>query len=160
MADVEVEVEIRIVDPVRMVELEGHLDEPATHRLEASDQRIEPFVGGLVRIEVAVGSFVDRQAVHVTVRVGRFHVEEARVEAGQLFHAGSLAPTLPERHPRTTSQPDSLPVYRLVHGARTPAVVVPGAQGRGNPGVVPGAQGRGNHGRRRTAWVSCTTTNG
>ncbi len=87
MADVVVEVEVGIVDPVRMVELERHLDQPPTHRFEPTEQRIETVVGDLVRIEVAIGSLVDRQAVDVTVGVGGLHVEETRIEAGQLLHA-------------------------------------------------------------------------
>ncbi len=52
MADVVVQVEVRVVDPVRMVEVERHLHQPATHRLEPTEERVEPLVGGLVRIEV------------------------------------------------------------------------------------------------------------
>ena len=38
VADVEVEIEVGVVDPVRMVEAERHLDDAATDRLELADQ--------------------------------------------------------------------------------------------------------------------------
>jgi hypothetical protein len=90
--DVVVEVEVGILDPVRVIELEGHLDEAAAHRFEPAEQRVEPFVGRLVRVEVGRRALVDRQAVDVAVRVRRLHVEETGVEAAQLLHRQSLAP--------------------------------------------------------------------
>jgi hypothetical protein len=60
VANVIVEVEIRVVDPVRVIEFERHLHQTAAHRFEPSQQRIEPLVRGLVGIEITLGSLVDR----------------------------------------------------------------------------------------------------
>ena len=100
MADVVVEVEVGVVDPVRMVETERHFDQAAAHRFEPTDQGVESVVGGLVRVEVGRRPFVDRQAVDMAVGGGRFHVQETGVESGQLLHVVSLAPIGSRRHRR------------------------------------------------------------
>ena len=60
VADVVVEVEVGVVDPVRMVEPERDVDESATHRRQVADQGAEPFVDHVERFEVGRRSLVDR----------------------------------------------------------------------------------------------------
>ena len=90
VADVEVEVEGRVVDPVRVVEVQRHLDDPAAHRLELADLRREAAVHRLVRIEVGARSLVDGEAVDVTERRRRLHVQEAAVQTCELLHPNPL----------------------------------------------------------------------
>ena len=86
VADVEVEVEVRVHHPVRVVEAHRHLDDAAAHRLELTDLRRVAAVHRRVRIEVVVRPLVDRQAVDVAERRRRLHVQEAAVQAGELLH--------------------------------------------------------------------------
>ena len=133
VANVVVEIEVGIVDPIRVVEFERHLDQPPTHGFEAAEQRVEAFVGGLIRIEVALRPFVDGETVHVAVGVGGLHVEETRVEAGQLLHTVQSRAHVTAKTPRTAPcRPSS--VYVLADGvperhhpvlSRTPSGVGP-----------------------------------
>ena len=50
-----VEIEVGVVDPVRMVELQRHLDDAAPHRFEPADHPLESAVDQIERIEVALG---------------------------------------------------------------------------------------------------------
>ena len=111
VAHVVVEVEVGVVDPVRVVEFERHLDQPAAHRLEPPDEGVESVVSGLERIEVAVRPLVDGEPADVSVGIGRLHVEETRIEAGQLFHVRSLAPACRQRHCGAASRRHSWSVY-------------------------------------------------
>ena len=90
LTDVEVEVEVRVVHPVRMVEPERHLHHAAAQRSDMTDEGAEPLVHGGVRVELRIRAFVDRETVHVPVRRRRLHVEERRVEPGELLHRPSL----------------------------------------------------------------------
>jgi hypothetical protein len=86
VADVEVEVEVGVVDPVRMVEVHRHLDDAPAHRFEHADHRLEPAVHGSERIEVGARALVDRQTVDVAERRRRLHVQEAAVQSCELLH--------------------------------------------------------------------------
>ena len=91
VADVEVEVEVGVLDPERVVQVEGHLDQPAPQRLEEveafGDHRL-PRRKRLVGI--VGGPFVDRQAGDMAELRRRLHVEEGGVEPAELFHPGPL----------------------------------------------------------------------
>ena len=90
VADVEVEVEVGVVDPVRVVESERHLDEAPAQRLELADQPRVPGVDRLVRVEVWAGPVEDQQARHMSERRRRLHIEERGVEPGELLHGRLL----------------------------------------------------------------------
>ena len=89
-ADVEVEVEVGVGHPVRMVESERHLDETAAQRLELADQRGVLGVNRRVRVVVRAGPFEDHQARDMPERRRRLHVEERGVQAGELLHGRLL----------------------------------------------------------------------
>ena len=100
VADVIVEIEVGVVDPVGMVESEGHFDQPSPHRFETADECVEAVVRSLVGVEVGRRPFVDRQAVDMAVRGGRLHVQETGVESGQLLHTTQSRAVGSRRHPR------------------------------------------------------------
>jgi hypothetical protein len=91
VAHVKVEVEVGIFDPIRMVEAEGHFDEPATkwrQQVEALADDAFDFVerkrcSGSGRVE-------NSEAADMSVCRGRFHVEKAGVEAGELLQVRLL----------------------------------------------------------------------
>ena len=85
-ADVEVQVEVRVGHPVRVVEPERHLDQAAAHWLDFADQRGELGVHRRERVEVGARPFEDHQARHMPERRRRLHIEEGRVQAAELFH--------------------------------------------------------------------------
>ena len=86
LTDVIVEIEVGVVDPVRVVQPERHVDNPAAERLDVADQRAEPLVDGPVGVEFGVRPLVDAQPVDVPIGRRCLHVEECGVEAAQLFH--------------------------------------------------------------------------
>jgi hypothetical protein len=88
LAHVKLEVEVRIVDPVAVVEVERHLGQPPPerrHEREAlGDQVLEPR-----QRQPAVlgrGRVVDRERAHVTVVARVLEREELLVERGELAH--------------------------------------------------------------------------
>ena len=91
VADVEVDVELGILDPVREVEPHRHFDEPAPERREQIDALEDDLLGrfqaGTARRASGV---VDVQRRHVTERARRLHVEETDVDTAQLAHDRSL----------------------------------------------------------------------
>jgi hypothetical protein len=91
VADVEVEVEVGILDPVGVVEAERHLAETAPQRLEEMEPALDlcPPGGERVVVGVVLGFGVDREAGDVAELRTRFHVQERGVEAGQLLHGPS-----------------------------------------------------------------------
>ena len=91
VADVEVEVEVGVEHPVRVVEVEGHLDDAPAHRLELADERAPALVDRVERVEVGARPLVDGEPADVAERRGRLHVEEAAVEPRELLHALSFA---------------------------------------------------------------------
>ena len=86
VADVEVEIEVGVVHPVRTIEAERHLDQLATERLEVADERVEAFAHHLEGTEVRTGPLVHTQAADVAIGVGRLHHQEADVHTGELLH--------------------------------------------------------------------------
>jgi hypothetical protein len=88
VADMEVEVEVGILDPVRMVEAERHLAKTAPQRLEQVEPALDLGPPGRERVVVGVvlGLGVDREAGDVAELPSRLHVQERGVEAGELLH--------------------------------------------------------------------------
>jgi hypothetical protein len=85
VAEVVVEVEVRVLDPERVVEAERHGDEPAPERRD----KVQAFgheVAHLGERERVLPRLEDRERRHVAVRRRRFHGEEAVVETRQLTH--------------------------------------------------------------------------
>ena len=87
VTDVEVDVEVRILDPVGQIETERHLDEAPAERCEL----IDPLEDDLLRhLETGAprhtGRVVDVERADVTEDARRLHVEEAHVDAAQLSH--------------------------------------------------------------------------
>ena len=80
VADVVVEIEVGVVDPVRMIEPERNVDEAPAHRRQMTDERAETLVHDVERLEIGRRPLVDRNGVDVPVRVRRLHVQEARIE--------------------------------------------------------------------------------
>ena len=80
VADVEVDVEVRVLDPVRLIESERHLDEPPTggrHEVQmVVDQRLQVVEPHRLRRR-----FEQRQATDVSVGGAALDVQEERVEA-------------------------------------------------------------------------------
>ena len=87
MADVEVDVEVGILDPVRQIETEGNLDQTPAERSEL----IDPFEDGLLgRLEPGTarraGGVVDVERRDVAEDARRLHVQEAGIDTAQLAH--------------------------------------------------------------------------
>jgi hypothetical protein len=85
--DVVVEVEVRVLDPQRVVQAEGHLGQPPPERRG----QVEPLAVDLldpVEVDGAVGlrRVEDHQARDVHVRRRRLEVEERCVETGEALH--------------------------------------------------------------------------
>ena len=86
VADVEVEVEVRVVDPVRVVEAASAPRRRAGASVRARRPSTRTGVHRRVRIEVGARSLVDRQPVDVAERRRRLHVQEAAVQTCELLH--------------------------------------------------------------------------
>ena len=85
-ADVEVEIEVRVVHPVRVVETQRHLDQSSAQRFEFTDEGGVLRVDGAVRIELLAGPLEDHQPGDVTEGRRRLQVEEGGVHAAELLH--------------------------------------------------------------------------
>ena len=125
VADVEVEVEVGILDPVGVVEAERHLAETAPQRLEEMEPALDlrPPGGERVVVGVVLGLGVDREAGDVAELRARFHVQERGVEAGQLLHGPlpplrTAAPALCHRTGGAARQTTS--AARIRHGTEVP----------------------------------------
>jgi hypothetical protein len=93
VAHVEVDVEARVVDPVRVVEVEGDVPQPPPERFEVVQPPFDLVPPGGQRLVVrVVGPLVDRQAGHVPELRGRLHVQEGRVQPGELLHGSPPSP--------------------------------------------------------------------
>jgi hypothetical protein len=88
--DVEVEIEVRVLDPVRVIEPERDLDEAAAVRRQQvhplGDQALDVVQRG--RGPGGAGGIEEGEPADVSVGRPRLHVEEARVEPGELLHDG------------------------------------------------------------------------
>ena len=92
VVEMEVEVEVGVLDPERMVEAERHLDEPPPEgRSEVETRRVH--VADLVEPprDRRRGRIEDHQPGHVHVPGGSLEVEETGVEPGQSLHGDPSA---------------------------------------------------------------------
>ena len=108
MADVEVEVEVGVLDPVREIQPERDFDEAAPERR----QQMEPLADGGLRGFVAgatgrVARVVDVQRRDMPERGRRLHVQETGVDAAQLLHQGSFVADALKYVPATVDDPQS-----------------------------------------------------
>ncbi len=82
MAEMEVEIEVRIFDPIGVVQTEGHLDEPTTKRRHQVESRLDELANLLISDRVRCRVRVEhRQGRHVPVGGRRLQSEERAVEA-------------------------------------------------------------------------------
>jgi hypothetical protein len=87
VADVEVQIEVRVLDPVRMVEPERHLDEAPAQRLEQMQAPLDlPAPRRVGVVAGGVGAGVDRQPADVSELGARLEVQERRIQSRQLLH--------------------------------------------------------------------------
>src|SRR5206468_2427754 len=85
---VEVEVEVGVVDPVRVVEAERHLGEPPAERGQQRQALLhEPlYVAGVELAARSARGIENRHARHVAGLARALERQELRVHAGQLPH--------------------------------------------------------------------------
>jgi hypothetical protein len=88
LADVEVEVEVGILDPVGVVEAERNADQPPAERRQQVDApRHQPADVRDRQLAARCGRrVVDGEPAHVPVGPGGLHRQELGVQAGQLSH--------------------------------------------------------------------------
>ncbi len=88
LADVEVEVEVRVVDPVRVVEAERHLGQTPAHRRQQRQPLGEHLLDvGELELAARGGARIeDRDPADVPALARVLEREELGVEAGQLAH--------------------------------------------------------------------------
>ena len=98
LADVEVQVEVGVLDPVRQVDAERHAREtPLQRRQEVDALADEPAeVGDLERAARRGRRVVDREAADVPVGARGLHGQELRVQRRELAHPRHL-PGVPRR---------------------------------------------------------------
>ncbi len=88
MADVEVEIEIRVRDPKRVIQPERNLDQAPAQRLEQVQALLELRAPRGVRIVTGrVRAPEDRQPRNMPELRRRLEVQKRRIESGQLLHA-------------------------------------------------------------------------
>ncbi len=123
LADVVIEVEVGVVHPVRVIEPEGHVDDAATQWREVADHRPDALTHRVVRPEIGRRALVDRQPVDVPVGRRCLHVEERRVETGELLHMITIAMLCVRTSGDRTDVPPSIaPISRTGRGgAATPS---------------------------------------
>ena len=88
VSHVELDVEVGILDPVRVIETEGHLDQFLAKTAREMQTRFEVLQDALER-DMRIGRsrlVVDRQSADVQRRVRRFEIQEGRVETAKLLH--------------------------------------------------------------------------
>ena len=91
LADVELDVEVRVLDPVGLVEPERDLDQPAAERRDQVQPGLDEPGQPVERERLGSGRRVeDADAADVAVDRRRLHREEGRVEAGELLHGRCL----------------------------------------------------------------------
>jgi len=88
---VEVDVEVRVLNPIGTVEFERHLDHLAAERLKVANHDAEPVSYLGERVEICRRALVDAQPIDMPVRVRRLHQQETDVESGELLHVRSLS---------------------------------------------------------------------
>ena len=90
--NVAVDVEVRVICPVRVVETERHLHQPRAQRWEQVDA-LEDEVADRLACQLSVwssGRVIDPESHHVAVVAAVFDGQELRVERCQLSHVGHL----------------------------------------------------------------------
>src|SRR5262249_50912470 len=86
LPDMEVEIKVRVVDPVRMIKPQRHLDKAAAQWFELADH------GGVLGmysrewVVVCAGSLEDHQARDVPKGCRCLQIQKGRVQAAELFH--------------------------------------------------------------------------
>ena len=112
LADVEVEIEVRVLDPVGQVEAERNLGQaPLEHGQQVkplADQAADVLCG-----KVAAGGggrVVHRQASDMPVGPGVLHAQELGIQAGELAH-GDILPVAPRGGTRRRSVAAAEQVY-------------------------------------------------
>ena len=89
-ADVEVQVEVRVLDPERVRQVERHLAEPAGERRHQVEPASDELLEVLERVAAGDGAGVQHHRHgHVHVVGGVLQVQEGRIEPGQTFHSHS-----------------------------------------------------------------------
>src|SRR5690606_26569059 len=91
VADVKLQVEVFILDPVGAVQVEGNLDQLAAKHRRFVDTLFEA-VQDVLEADDAVGGgagVVDQNRADMKGRRGRFVIDEYRVHLGELFHLGT-----------------------------------------------------------------------
>ena len=88
------ELDVGILDPERMVELERDLRQPPAERRQQVEPALDQREDLLEGVATGHGGRVEHaRAADVHVVVGRLHVEERRVEARESLHHCSVSPT-------------------------------------------------------------------
>ena len=91
VTNVEVEVEVGVLDPVRQIEPEWYLDEPSAERDEQPEPLLDEAAGRFEESVAAEPADVEQvERGDVTERAAGLHVEERRVHPGQLPHGRTL----------------------------------------------------------------------
>jgi len=89
--NVEVDVEVGVLDPDRMVEVERDVHQPASKRSDQVHALEDQLTDGLEGVAAGHGLGIeDRRHRHVHVGVGRFEVREGGVDPRQTFHGVPL----------------------------------------------------------------------
>jgi hypothetical protein len=87
MANVVVEVDVLVVDPDRIGQVEGHQRELALEHRREMDARGHVTLHVLVVVAVvALGQIEDLQAAHMHRHLGRFEMQERSVHSAQVIH--------------------------------------------------------------------------
>ncbi len=122
LAHVEIEVEVRVLDPVGLVEPERDVDQlPAEGRKQMQPLGEHP--ADVLRAQVAArrgGRVVDGQAGHVAVGPRVLYGQELRVEARQLLHPAPLLMRVTFPHRRRPQRCDGREASRRGPSPRGP----------------------------------------
>ena len=138
LAQMKLQVEVRVLDPERMVQLERYLDEPAAQRFHVRQAPGQLVPQGFVGRPVGIGRTGENpQAADVAERRPRLHVQETGVDPAQLLH--ELLPLF------------ITPAHRLDPSRPTGSVSAPGQRRAGSRAWVP---------LRARRWSGCQPTLG
>ena len=92
VADVELDVELRVLDPIRVIEVERHPHQSLTKRPRAAQPLANEAQDVLEPYEPARRrrGIIDAHGADVHGRVRRLQVDEGRILGGQLLHGALL----------------------------------------------------------------------
>ena len=82
VANVEVEIEVRVFNPIRPIEFERHLNDLASEWFEVAHHDPEPLANFRKRIEVRRRPLINRQSVDMAIGIRCFHQQKADVHPG------------------------------------------------------------------------------